>query len=160
MSTRCAIILKVNDNDINKRRKFSIKKLKKSFPDIEIMNWDNYGEQTCNDKCKEVKLNKSYIGIYCHSDGYIDGVGEVLKKNFKNYDDILNLIVGGDCSCVWFDCIRRYANRSTEEWKWLMPKKSNKVEDIEKSIDHEYSYLFENGKWKVKHWCETNYHKY
>ena len=29
--------------------------------------------------------------VYCHSDGYIKGVGKTLINNYKNYDDVEQL---------------------------------------------------------------------
>lgn len=155
MSTRSCIILKLRESDINKKKQFAFTKLP-----VPLKGWDAYHEETAKEFSKQVRLNKPYIGIYCHSDGYPSGVGKVLKEKFTNYDDILNLIVGGDCSFVWFDGVRHYANRPNESWEWIKPTKEDSPIEIVKQIDNEYAYLFENGEWKMKHWDDKDFHEY
>ena len=41
-----------------------------------------------------------YIGVYCNFDGYHDGVGRELANNYKTYEDVLNLILFGELSCI------------------------------------------------------------
>lgn len=57
-----------------------------------------------------------YLGIYCHSDGYIDGVGKELLEKFNTYDEALNLISLGDCSTI-VEYLRPYKNLNNEEHK-------------------------------------------
>lgn len=152
MSTRSCIIVRVKDEDLKK-----VKKFKSSLLPVNEENWDNYGQTREKDLCGKITLNKPYIGIYCHSDGYIEGVGAVLKEKFNDYETALNLVIGGDCSFVWFDCVRRYGTRDLEEWKFIKPTRGISPSDVFKDIDHEYAYLFENGEWKVRHICDKNF---
>jgi hypothetical protein len=45
----------------------------------------------------------TYDGIYCHFDGYPSGVGDKLEKHYTDRDKILELISGGDISCLHTD---------------------------------------------------------
>ena len=73
-----------------------------------------------------------------------------MKEKFTNYDDVLNLIVGGFCSVVWFDEVRHYANRANEEWEHVKPIQGDTPFEVGDKIDHCYLYLFENDKWSVR----------
>lgn len=142
MSIRSAIIIKVRPEDIGKKMKFDPSKLPVSL--------DKWYYDTSRDKSKEIVIEKEYIGIYCHSDGYPTGVGNALKEKFNDYDTILNLIIGGACSYVWFDGVRRYADRKGERWNYLQPKQGDTPEEIYTHINSQYCYLFtrECG-WRV-----------
>jgi hypothetical protein len=147
MSTRSAIIIKVKREDIGKVVKFYKAKLP-----TKLSEWTCYSEKEVGEeKSKEVTLDKPYIGIYCHSDGYFDGVGEVLKELYTDYDKVLNLIVGGHCSVVWFDETRHYANRNGEEWANIKPRKGDTANNVASHIGHNgYVYLFDDGEWKAQ----------
>jgi len=147
MSTRSAIIIKVKREDIGKAVKFDKAKLP-----TKLSEWTCYSEKEVGEeKSKEVTLDKPYIGIYCHSDGYFDGVGEVLKELYTDYDKVLNLIVGGYCSVVWFDETRHYANCDCEYWDNIKPIKGDTANEVANHIDHNgYVYLFDDGEWKAQ----------
>ena len=137
MSTKSNIIVKVRKSDIGSTALFDAKKL-------------NVPEDCWSDNFKSlekpVELTNEYIGISCRWDGYLDGVGYELKENFNTYEKALNLVLGGDCSSLGDDgCITRYATRKGEKWNYLAPKQSNNPISLSKQ---EFSYLFEDGKWK------------
>lgn len=146
MSTRSCIVIKVKESDLNQVKKFNPELLP-----VKVEGWDCYGETTCAEKSQPVELKGAYIGIYCHSDGYPSGVGAVLKEKFNDYETALNLIIGGDCSSVWFDSVRRYGTRSSEDWDYIFPQQGDKPEQVYKRFGGtEYCYLFEDGVgWKV-----------
>lgn len=139
MGTHSAIILKVRKEDIGKKVKFSAKKLPKETP---LEDWVDDGKEFS----EEVELKGEYIGIYCHWDGYTEGVGNALRNHFNDYDTILNLIVGGFCSAIGEDGVRHYANRNGEEWKWIEPSQGT-LDEVKRHIDWEYVYIFDNDKW-------------
>ena len=142
MSTHSAIILKVKESDKGKTFKFDETKLP-----TKLIGWDDYGEKD-EDKCRNVTLSGDYIGVYCHWDGYPSGVGEALKNNFKTYEDVLNLIVGGFCSSVEDKGVKHYANRKGEKWDWIKPIQGS-ISHLSINLDFEYLYVFENNSWKV-----------
>lgn len=149
MSTRCNIILQVKKEDLGKTIKFDATKLPTPLED-----WTAYRNEVGENLCQEVTLEKSFIGIYCHSDGYPDGVGKVLLDKYADYDTILNLIAGGFCSFVWFDGVRHYANRIGENWSDIKPIQSDKPVTV--CGWTEYAYVFKNNKW---HFSEVGFDK-
>lgn len=94
---------------------------------------------------REITITKKYLGIYCHHDGYPNGVGASLVKNFNEFGLALNLIVGGDCSVIYDKELRRYATRKGENWKYIQPKQLDKIQKV--SDDSEYLYIFIRGRW-------------
>lgn len=145
MSTRSSIIIKVNKEDLGTTKVFDKSKIK--FLD----EWDE-----CNnvELCKPVTIKHKYIGIYCHFDGYPSGVGSTLMSKYSDYDKLLNLIVGGDCSYIYDDVVKRYANRAGEKWDYLQPKQGDTVESVINAIENEYAYVFEDGKWTCTNYGE------
>lgn len=143
MSTHSCIMLKVRKSDIGKKVKFDDTK-------VSVAEWVDGAK--IGEKSKEICLSNDYIGVYCHWDGYLDGVGNILKRVFNTYEKVLNLIIGGDISYLAQDTICHYANRKGEEWEWIQPKQGNTQKDIIGKIDSEYAYLFdeERGGWLYK----------
>ena len=45
-----------------------------------------------------LKKDGSIESIYCHFDGYLDGVGKMLNDNYQKYDDVKELIKLGNVS--------------------------------------------------------------
>lgn len=146
MSTRSVVIVKIESSDINKRKKYSPKKVT-----VQETKWGEEGGKSV-ELSKQVLLKDKYIGIYCHWDGYPEGVGAALKKNFNDYEKALNLAVGGFCSVISTEDIKRYATRDGEEWEYIKPQQTDTPKKLISTIGSwaEYAYIFENGKWKTK----------
>ena len=137
MSTNANIIVKVKKSDIGLVALYDAKKL-----DVPESHWDDL----FNGIEEKVKIDNEYIGIYCHWDGYIAGVGYALKEHFKTYEKALNLVLGGSCSYIDDDgSIMRYATRKGENWNSLQPKQSDNPMEL---ANQEFNYLFEDGSWK------------
>lgn len=161
MSTRSTIIIKVKDEDIGKHLTFDSSKL----PTQE----DNWGIDGCNDKSIDgVTIEKKYLAIYCHSDGYLDGLGKTLTEKFTDYETVLNLIVGGDVSYIDKNSILRYATRNEEfkiqnkivqedsTWDELKPSQKDSFEYFcDSKCMNDFVYLFENNCWS---YCTFNNH--
>ena len=47
-----------------------------------------------------IKKDGSIESVYCHFDGYLDGVGKMLKNNYQDINKIKELIKLGDISCL------------------------------------------------------------
>lgn len=140
MSTNSNIIVKVKKDDINCLMLFDAKRL-----DAPEEYWGK-GVSNKNGIEQAVDITKDYIGIYCHWDGYLDGVGNALKEHFNTYEKALNLVLGGCCSSIGDDGnITRYATRGGEKWDYIKPKQSDNPISLAKQ---EFNYLFEDGKWK------------
>ena len=101
MSTRCSILVEIPEDLIGQT-------IKHQRQDNEL-NWDKG-----IDKTEPVKITKKYLGIYCHHDGYPDGVGSELVNRYNNFNSALNLILGGDCSSIVRNLVR-YATRESEQ---------------------------------------------
>ena len=154
MSTRSFIMVKARKEDIGKLVKFSENDLYDLG--VEQSDWSNYCEDTIKDLSEETKIDGKYFGIYCHNDGYLDGVGEALKEKFNSYEKALNLISGGSCSVVLSDHVRRYANRSGEKWQYIHPRNYANLSNIKKDYwDVDYFYMFddEHG-WRYSTDCK------
>ena len=144
MSTRSSILIQVPDSFLNSTVQYN----SEMFKDREVFigNW-GWGTDVCEDKAQEIRITKLYLGIYCHSDGYPNGVGKELISNYPNFSSAFNLILGGDCSFILNRELRRYATRSCEDWKYIQPKQLDEVKTV--SSDSEYLYLFENNHWNL-----------
>ena len=144
MSTRSCIIVKVRKEDLAKKMKFDASKVK----------LEDWGEQKKDEFSEEVELKSPYVGVYCHWDGYPEGVGSVLKKCFNDYVSALNLVLGGFISYLEDDkVVKHYANRSGEDWKFIKPLQGKDCDSISKKVDHQYCYLFTEEKgWRVRGW--------
>lgn len=141
MSTNSNIIVKVKKSDISSIALFDAKKL-----DVPEKSWDENNNGIINGNEKPVEITNEYIGIYCHWDGYLAGVGYALKEYFNTYEKALNLVLGGDLSYIDDDGnIMRYATRDGEDWDYIAPEQSD---DPISLANQEYNYLFEDGKWK------------
>ena len=132
MSTRSNICLVLNKEDIGKVMKFDKSKLPKDV--------------TCDDEfldlVEEVRLEKPILEINHHWDGYPEGLGKTLLKQYNDYNTILNLLLGGDASSINGDSVCQYCAWVGEDWESVKPEQlDNPV------LNEEYLYKFENGTW-------------
>lgn len=90
--------------------------------------------------------------IYCHYDGYPDGVGAELRKNYSTFQSASDLINKGDCSTIYGD-LKTYASMG-EKWESIAPKYINKTSfniELGKKYYIDYMYLFSDKKgWEIK----------
>lgn len=91
----------------------------------------------------KVSNENPYLQIYCHWDGYPDGVGADLRHDFNDYETALNMIIEGDHSTVYESYVSRGEDYISDQPKSVrMPY-----------VAEEYLYTFENDRWT----CETCY---
>lgn len=83
---------------------------------------------------------KAYLQIYCHFDGYPDGVGQDLLDAKFTYEDALNFIMLGDHSTVKEAYIFR-----GESWQQDKPDCMDKPQ-----CHQEYLYCFMDDDWYVE----------
>lgn len=112
---------------------------------------------------KKLKDGK-YVGIYHHSDGYPEYLGELLLNYYDTEDKLDKLISLGDMS---------FAGPIPEDdpklWDRQFDYKSDKcrtykgrgesgcdarVGDLEDFIGEDFTYVFEDGKWTFYNWGE------
>ena len=128
-----------------------------------------------------LKKDGSIDSIYCHLDGYPEGVGLKLYKHYNNIEKINKLIQLGDISHLEnkikpFPLIKHefgydteqknvvvaYHRDRKEEWERVKPTHSQNIKEFEqycKESDQEYAYLYDEKKkiflWSSIPW-ETN----
>ena len=121
--------------------------------------------------------NGTIASIYCHHDGYLEGVGEILVNHYKAEEKIRKLMELGDMSSLGTEPVenlRGWENSGlgttdwTKAYKELHPENQcviykTRGEDCpaktHKSIEEyqkysrdcwgEYAYLFRDGEWFV-----------
>lgn len=120
--------------------------------------------------------------IYCHHDGYPDGVGEVLVNHYDDENKIRRLLQLGDISSIGTEPVENVRGwetpaPGTTDWmkayKELHPedqcviyktrgedcpaKVHNSIEEYQKHSRQcwgEYTYLFKDGEWFVMEYDE------
>jgi len=95
---------------------------------------------------KEKNIIKS---IYCHYDGYLEGVGEVLKENYNNLEIVNKLIELGDIPFLakHLEELEPYSDVGTGELKY---KVFNSIDSYNNYLADSYldfAYLFKDDKW-------------
>ena len=143
MNTRSSILIQIPNSFLNSTAKYNAE----MFKNRELIGMDRWGEENCEDKAQEILITKSYLGIYCHFDGYPNGVGKELVSSYNDFSSAFNLILGGDCSFILAGEIKRYATRKGENWKYIQPRQLDEVKTV--SSDSQYLYLFENNHWNL-----------
>lgn len=96
-------------------------------------------------------------GIYCHWDGYPDGVGATLLELAPDLESALKLVSKGFISllsgCTSFDEIQYYSERSkwdegSEDETDVDACQADTLAECMNEIGHQsYAYSFEDGKW-------------
>lgn len=144
MATRATITLKIKDEDLNKTKKFDIDKLPENT---------SYKDD-CIENLREVTLNKPYISIYHHFDGYPEGLGFTLYEEFNDYDKALNILLGGDASSINGDTIIQYCPAYQDEnWDRTKPDLTDEIP----AADQDYQYYFDGEKWWFRGYEKTNW---
>lgn len=142
MSTRCNIAVVVKESD----RKQSL-------------NLINYAKEVgfdLNRICTEGKSvvlediydkaitmdDKKVLQIYCHFDGYPDGVGAQLIEYFNTYEEALALVLAGDTSYI--------DDRTTGAYAIHEDYEDNLPEVLDEPLQHnDYFYVWNDGEWKL-----------
>lgn len=140
MSTTSTIYVKVRKEDKGKALKCDLSKITLSFnTPLKIK------KEEIERKITPIKLDKDYIRIYVHWDGYVNGVGYELLTNY-DYEKALNLILLGDESSIIGECTP-YVGRTDypEEWEDIKPMTLENVKQGEM-----FTYLLgDDDKWYV-----------
>ena len=157
MSTSATIVVKVRKEDLCKIKTAQSDFVKMYFRDFNSMVKEhgkenatyffNKGIDKLPDinkfqcRVKRVKLSP-YLEIYCHFDGYVDGVGRCLIENFGTYEKALNLVVCGDHSSI-INGTLPYVALGECKWDESKPKRYNSIPEVTEN----YQYLFKSNKW-------------
>lgn len=109
------------------------------------------------------KTETGYAGIYCHFDGYIDGVGKTLQEHYQDAGKVARLIALGDISSLdeRVEPIGAHSYDNKEQGTTAAyirdrgetgceTKTGATVKEVADEIGHNgYVYVFESGSWKV-----------
>lgn len=89
------------------------------------------------------------LQIYCHWDGYPDGVGASLQSSYNSYEEALALILGGDLSSLHDEHSCPYSLGQDEDANRCAPTVLQKAE-----LNEEYLYVFD---YKANQWFVQEY---
>lgn len=142
MATRSNISLKLVPNDIGTTRMIDLQRIYEIFPNTSTLPSNRF---------VEVELVKPYITIYHHWDGYPDGLGQTLLDVLTNYDDILNVLIGGDCSSINGGIYVPYATQ--DAWYDVKPEFTDTI-PVQRQ---DFLYVFDWNRWWVKAWGEKEF---
>lgn len=98
-----------------------------------------------------------YYGIYCHYDGYPEGVGKKLLENYNNLPAIRKLIALGDIRCLEAEL----ENCEQLEPAGFEPSSGMSYENVDFMFCHDfhyedYTYIFEDGNWTFFSWDNSH----
>ncbi len=109
----------------------------------------------------EKKSDGTYRGIYCHYDGYLSHNGRILAEHYQDADRVSALIDLGGISVLGerITPIGKHSFSDREEGTTVAYHRDRGEEldiwtgatasDVKAQIDHEYAYIFADGKWTV-----------
>ena len=87
------------------------------------------------------------LQIYCHNDGYPEGVGYALIKGYNSYEKALALILGGDLSSLYKSHSCPYSLGKGEDPIQCAPDVLEKAEIKECFL---YVFDYETNKWLIQ----------
>lgn len=108
-----------------------------------------------------IKNNEDkYDGIYCHFDGYLDGVGKTLVENYTTFEEVRALIALGAISYLEksIECPANHSFDSPVDGytvayfrdrkePYIVIYKNKSLNEIKKNYREEYNYIFDKNKW-------------
>ena len=105
-----------------------------------------------------VKIGNEYRTVYCHWDGYLEGVGKTLLNHYNSQELAEELVKEGDMSCIGEKCScpegHSYENQVNGYTVYYGRDRGEKrtgykVSEQRPKLSEEYLYVFEDGKWFV-----------
>ena len=87
----------------------------------------------------------TYTSIYCHYDGYVEGVGAELVNHFDDREKIKVLMDGGDCSSIDNGVVETYRSLGETGTDAVIHPTFEKLT----GYFEEYNYVFDNDTWFV-----------
>lgn len=97
--------------------------------------------------------------IYCHWDGYYEGVGRILKTHYNSEEKAIELISNGNVSSLADDLDKtvfygRDHKDTGQEFKKVNSKSEYKI------LHQEFNYLWINDKWLCSLYDEYNFKEF
>lgn len=115
---------------------------------------------------RKIKDNKVEY-IYCHHDGYLDGVGEILKTHYTNDSVIDKLMALGDLSALGeiaesnpnqfnfgkidYNLCAAYRDDGEEDVDSTITTEKEYIDKLSTNIWIEYLYLWDGEKWYYRY---------
>lgn len=142
MSTRCNIAIVLKDSD--KDRKLNLLEYAEETGfDLKNRLNDALSDEVVDETFKDkYVVSDGVLQIYCHHDGYPEGVGVELLKHFNSYEEALALILAGDTSYLDEGKSGIYAFRESYD--------DDQPMNIEAPTQfNDYLYTWKDGEWKI-----------
>lgn len=89
-----------------------------------------------------------YEGIYCHYDGYEEGVGACLREHYQAEAKVAALIALGAISSLEPELEQTDAYHR-DRGEDLIIHTSESAQSVSRSIDADFAYLYADGKWQT-----------
>ena len=98
-----------------------------------------------------LKLNDGTVkSIYCHHDGYFEGVGRTLRSDYTDHDKVEALINLGSISSLGetLENTIAYSRDFNEKYDRNSPNRESEEEFFENEFQYLYLFSPESGTWK------------
>jgi hypothetical protein len=105
-----------------------------------------------------IQYNDTIQAVYCHWDGYFEGVGKILTENYKTEEKIDLLMSYGEISslapeiadCRFYERDMNYDYKDSKVFTDNIKKSAKEMlTEYAKSVYAEYIYLFVEGVWHM-----------
>lgn len=101
--------------------------------------------------------DKSVLGIICHNDGYVQGVGKTLLKHYNIIEDIHLLIELGTLTELKDTIETTQVSINNRSHRYVKAMLFQSVDDFERYYEiADYFYLFDSNCWIYKHSMAEN----
>jgi hypothetical protein len=118
--------------------------------------------------------DQSILQVYCHYDGYLEGVGKMLVEYYNTQEKVLQLICLGDISYLRKTIGNKHSfDERVENWSKFYGRDRgdtgtrarpwSSLEDYDRNGQfEEYNYMFKDGVWscigsEFKDWIDVEY---
>ena len=153
MATRSNIAILLRPEDRNRTFNVMDPDFDDYRPEMRCPNCRSEKSEDWKDIFPDCNPNGSpVLQIYCHWDGYPEGVGEALQSGYNTYEQALALILGGDLSSLDSSYSCPYSLGKGEDAEDCAPSVLSKAE-----LNEEYLYVFDykSNQWFVQDdYCE------
>ena len=155
MSTRSNIAIILRPEDRNLSLNVMDERFDDYRPNMCCPNYRSQKEENMEDIFPDCEpKGNAVLQIYCHWDGYPEGVGEDLQNGYNTYENALALILGGDLSSLDQSHSCPYSLGKNEDASSCAPTVLQKAE-----LNEEYLYVFDykTNQWFVQEYGSSDY---
>lgn len=155
MSTRSNIAIILRPEDRNLSLNVMDERFDDYRPNMRCPNCRSQKEENMEDIFPDCEpKGNAVLQIYCHWDGYPEGVGEDLQNGYNTYENALALILGGDLSSLYQYYSYPYSLGKNEDASRCAPTVLQKAK-----LNEEYLYVFDykTNQWFVQEYGSSDY---